>query len=534
MHDFANSKYVILWGMNMLGANQGLWESRALIEAKKRGCKLVVIDPAFTETAQKADEWIPIRPGTDGAMALAMCNVIIEENLYDKQFVTKYCVGFDGFKEHLQKHGYTPQWAENICGVAASTIHRLAREFALTKPSMSAIFKGSGYYTNGADAGRACYILDALCGQVDQPGNINLKDWAPLHSPVEIPESAKGKAGHPALHIAMGYPLAPDLPNARLPQAVLEGNPYPVKALWVHATNPVMSDPNREKVQQMFAALELAVACELYMSETALECDVVLPETSFHEQAEIRNGMWLGPEVILCQPVVPPVGESKPAYEIAKGIAQKMGWGEYFPYERWEDWAKPMLKDIPISVEELKEKGFWAGHVRYDKVKDGLATPSGKVEIFSQAYADAGHDPYPVFVARSVMPDDDYPLQVTHSKLSMHCNIVTQNNPLLMEICPENWVEINASDAALYGVIDGQDVIIESPKDKVRIKCKVTQGLIPGAISIRHGHGFGHWAMGSVAKGKGAHSNNLMDSYTSPITGANCYNECKVRIRPAT
>jgi thiosulfate reductase/polysulfide reductase chain A len=193
-----------------------------------------------------------------------------------------------------------------------------------------------------------------------------------------------------------------------------------------------------------------------------------------------------------------------------------------------------MLKDIPISVEELKEKGFWAGNVRYDKVKDGLATPSGKVEIFSQAYADAGHDPYPVFVARSVVPDDDYPLQVTHSKLSMHCNIVTQNNPLLMEICPENWVEINATDAALYGVIDGEDVIIESPKDKIRIKAKVTQGLIPGAISIRHGHGFGHWAMGSVAKGKGAHSNNLMDSYTSPITGANCYNECKVRIRSAT
>lgn len=533
MHDFANSKFVMLWGMNMLGANQGLWESRALIEARKRGCRLVVVDPAFTETAQKADEWIPIRPGTDAAMALAMCSVIIEDGLYDKVFVTRHCVGFEGFREHLRAHGYTPQWAEAICGVPAPTIVRLAREFALTKPSMSAIFKGSGYYTNGADAGRACYILDALCGQVDQPGNINLKDWAPLHSPVDIPEHAKGKAGHPALHVAMGYPLAPDLPNARLPDAVLEGNPYPVKALWVHATNPVMSDPNRERVQKMFAGLELAVACELYMSETALECDIVLPETSFHEQAEIRQGMWIGAEVILCQPVVPAVGEAKPPYEIAQGIARKMGWGEYFPYQRWEDWAALMLRDIPITVDELKQKGFWAQPARYDKVKDGLATPSGKVEIFSQAYADAGHSPYPVYVSRSVIPDDDYPLQVTHSKLSMHCNIVTQNNPLLMEVCPENWVEINASDAARFGVVDGQDVVIESPKDKITMKAKVTQGLIPGAISIRHGHGFGHWAMGSVAKGKGAHSNNLMDNYTSPITGANCYNECKVRIRAA-
>jgi thiosulfate reductase/polysulfide reductase chain A len=115
----------------------------------------------------------------------------------------------------------------------------------------------------------------------------------------------------------------------------------------------------------------------------------------------------------------------------------------------------------------------------------------------------------------------------------MHCNIVTQNNPLLMEVCGENWVEINAVDAGRYGVIDGSDVILESPKDKIRIKAKVVQGLVPGAVSVRHGHGFGHWAMGSVAKGRGAHSNNLMDTHTSPITGANCYNECKVRIRPA-
>lgn len=533
MHDFANSRFVILWGMNMLGANQGLWESRALIEAKKRGCKLVVVDPNFTETAQKADEWIPIRPGTDGAMALAMCRVIIDENLHDKAFVNRYCHGFDGFAEHLRTQGYTPEWAEPICGVPAATIARLAREFALTRPSMSAIFKGSGYYTNGADAGRACYILDALCGQVDQPGNINLKDWAPLHSPVTVPEHARGQAGHPPLHVAMGYPLAPDLPNSRLPDAVLDGKPYPVKALWVHATNPVMSDPNRDRVQKMFAALELAVACELYMSETALECDIVLPETSFHEQAEIRNGMWLGPEVILCQPVVPPVGESKPAYEIAQGIARKMGWGEYFSYTRWEDWAEPMLRDIPIGVEELKEKGFWAGAVRYDKVKDGLATPTGKIELYSQAYVDAGFSGYPVYTPRSVVPDEQYPLQLTHSKLSMHCNIVTQNNPLLMEVCGENWVEINAVDAARYGIVDGAQVVLESPKDKIVIKAKVVQGLVPGAVSVRHGHGFGHWAMGSVAKGRGAHSNNLMDTYTSPITGANCYNECKVRIRPA-
>jgi thiosulfate reductase/polysulfide reductase chain A len=533
MHDFANSRYVMLWGMNNLGANQGLWESRALIEAKKKGAKLVVVDPNFTETAQKASEWVPIRPGTDGSMALAMCSVIIEENLFDRDFVNRYCEGFEGFRDHLRDKGYTPAWAEPICGIKAETITRLAREFATTKPSMSAIFKGSGYYTNGADAARACYILNALCGEVDKPGNLNLKDWAPLAAPVNIPDEAKAKPGKPPLHIAMGYPLAPDLPNSRLPDAVIDGNPYPVKGLFVQSTNPVMSDPNRDRVQEMFRHLELGVAIEIFMSETALECDIVLPETSFYEHAEIRNGMWLGPEVILCQPAVPPVGESKPLYEIVKGIAAKMGWAQHFPYEKWEDWGELVMKDIPMSLEELKQKGFWAGPVRYNRVPEGLATPSRKVEIRSQAYADAGFDPYPVYADRSVIPDEQFPLQLTHSKLSMHCNIVTQNNPFLMEVCGENWVEINRVDALKYGIQDDSYVVLESPKDHIRIKAKVVEGLVPGCVSVRHGHGFGHWAMGSVAKGKGAHSNNLMDTHTNPITGANCYNECKVRVRPA-
>lgn len=533
MHDFANSRYVILWGMNNLGANQGLWESRALIDAHKGGAKLVVVDPNFTETAQKANEWIPIRPGTDGSMALAMCSVIIEEELFDRDFVSRYCEGFDGFRDHLREKGYTPAWAEAICGIPANTIARLAREFAATKPAMSAIFKGSGYYTNGADAARACYILNALCGEVDKPGNLNLKDWAPLAAPVLIPDEAKTQPKRPPLHVAMGYPLAPDLPNARLPDAVIDGKPYPVKGLFVQSTNPVMSDPNRDRVQEMFRHLELGVAIEIFMSETALECDIVLPETSFYEHAEIRNGMWLGPEVIICQPAVAPVGEAKPLYDIVKGIASKLGWGHHFPYEKWEDWGELMLKDIPITLDELKERGFWAGPVRYNRVPEGLATPSKKVEIRSQAYADAGFDPYPIYTERSVLPDDQFPLQLTHSKLSMHCNIVTQNNPYLMEICGENWVEINRVDAQKYGIQDDTYAIVESPKDSIRIKAKVVEGLVPGCVSVRHGHGFGHWAMGSVAKGRGAHSNNLMESHTSPITGANCYNECKVRVRPA-
>ena len=128
-------------------------------------------------------------------MALAMCSVIIEDGLYDRDFVARYCEGFDGFRDHLRDHGYTPGVGRAaICGIDAKTIRRLAHEFATTKPAMSAIFKGSGYYTNGADAARACYILNALCGEVDKPGNLNLKDWAPLAAPGEHPGRGEGEA----------------------------------------------------------------------------------------------------------------------------------------------------------------------------------------------------------------------------------------------------------------------------------------------------------------------------------------------------
>ena len=541
VHDFAASKYVMLWGINNLGANQGLYESKALLEAKKNGCKLVVVDPAFTETAQKADEWIPIKPGTDSSMALAMCKHIIDNGLHDQNFVDSYCHGFDGFRDHLNEKGYTPEWAAEICGIDADTIRRLATEFATTKPSMAALFKGSGYYTNGNDAARAVYIMASICGQIDKPGTLHLDDWAAVGQPVVIPEDKMATPEKPPLAHAMGYalapltgyPVVPEVPSSQLPGAVLEDKPYPVRGIFFQATNPVMSDPNRERVQAMIAGLDLAVAQELYMSETAMECDIVLPETSFYEHAELRQGMWLGPEAVLCQPAIEPVGESKPAYEIAKGLAKEMGFGEYFTYETWEDWLAVAAKDLPCSLEELKEKGFWAGEVSYNRVEAGLGTASGKIEIYSNAYADTGNNPYPEWRERTVIPDEEYPLQLTHAKLSMHCNVITQNNPMLMEICPENWVEINTTDAAKYGIVDGETCVLESPKDSIHITAKVVEGLVPGAVSVRHGHGFGHWAMGSIAKGKGAHSNNLMDTHTNPVTGTNNYNECKVRVRPA-
>jgi thiosulfate reductase/polysulfide reductase chain A len=534
VNDFANARFIMLWGMNILGAPGGLYDPRSLLEAKRRGARLVVVDPTYTLTAAKADVWIPIRPGADGALALAMARVMIDENLHDRAFVEKACHGFDGFAEHLRQRGYTPEWAEPITGVKADLIVRLAREAATVKPALITVFKGPGYYTNGADATRAIYILDAITGNVDNPGNLLLKEWAPLSPPVEIPDDAKTKPQRPPLHVAMGYPLAPDLPTGRLPEAVLEGKPYPVKSIWVHNTNPVMSDMGRERMQKTYRALEFGLAFDLYMSETAQECDLVLPETSFYEHAEIRQGLWIGPDAVFCEPAIPPVGESKPMYEIIQGIARKMGWGHHFAYRTWQDWARNVVKTLPISLEELRAKGIWTGSVTYrHPLEAGVGTATGKIEIYSESHAKNGQNPYPVYSERAVIPDAEYPLQLTHSKLPSHTNVLTQNNRYTLEIDPENWVEVNRVDAQKYGVRDGEYVSLESPRDSIRIKAKVVEGILPGVVCVRHGHGFGHWAELSRAKGRGAHSNSLQDVHVTPVSGGNAYNECKVRVRPA-
>jgi thiosulfate reductase/polysulfide reductase chain A len=152
VRDYANCNFAMLWGYNPLNAPQGLYEQRELINAVDRGMKLVVVDPVFSATAEKAQEWLPIKPGTDGALALAMCRVIVEEDLYDHDFLVNWTSGFRQFREHLRERDYTPEWAATITEVEADTIIRLAREFATTKPAIMENFKGLGNYDNGLDA----------------------------------------------------------------------------------------------------------------------------------------------------------------------------------------------------------------------------------------------------------------------------------------------------------------------------------------------------------------------------------------------
>jgi thiosulfate reductase/polysulfide reductase chain A len=215
-----------------------------------------------------------------------------------------------------------------------------------------------------------------------------------------------------------------------------------------------------------------------------------------------------------------------------KGLAQKLGYGKYFEWDTWEDWARRMTENLPVSFEELKEKGVWQGELRYHKFREeGFQTPSGKIEIFSETFQANGYGPLPVFTeADRVKPDSEYPFQLVNGKLQFHCNVHTQNNPYLMQIEGENWAELNPKDAKKLGISDGDRIEVASPLSKAVISVRVRDEVQPGVLKVTHGHGFGR-RFGSIARGKGTHINPIFDTRVNPVSGGIGYNECKVKIR---
>jgi anaerobic selenocysteine-containing dehydrogenase len=530
--DFLQSRFVMLWGSDPFGSNQSLFENRELMTALKRGAKLIVVDPVRTRTAERAHLWLPIKPGTDGALALAMAHRIIETKSYDQAFCETYVSGLEQFAKHIQSRGYTPEWAEGITGISRETIILLADEFARAKPAIMDGLKGLVNYSNGLEAFRTIYILNAITGNVDGPGNLILKEIAPLSMPLLIPDEDIVLPGRPGLGEAMGYPLAPDIPTQLLPRAVIDKEPYPVKAAFFHIINPAMSDPNTRLFEEMMSRLELSVTIDLYMTEIAQLSEIVLPGASCYEEAQVREGLWSGPQVILSQPAISCRGESRPIYEIMKGLAEKLGYGKYFQWDTWEDWARRMTENLPVSFEELKEKGVWQGELRYHKFKEeGFQTPSGKIEVFSETFQANGYEPLPVFTeADRVKPDPEYPFQLVNGKMQFHCNVHTQNNPYLMQIEGENWAELNPKDAKGLGISDGDRIEVASPSAKTAISVRVRDEVQPGVLKVIHGHGFGR-RFGSIARGRGTHINPIFDTRDTPISGGIGYNECKVKIR---
>ena len=372
--DFIQSKYILLFGWNPTAAIKWVYLPRILTRAIERGAKLVIVDPYLSDTAAKAQEWIAIRPGTDGALALALAQVIIRDKLYDQDFIAKWTIGFEEFAEYVQDK--TPQWAESITSVSATKIERIAHELATTKPACVDAWSGPGHHSNGVQGGRAIAALAALLGSFDRPGTLMLPDRrGEKHFELDPNEGAAATLKQSRFDELSKYPLGHSSGvYCQMFENLAEGKgPYLPKMLMCVFQNPMMSVPGSPMVAKALAKLETLVVIDTMPSETAQLADYVLPGTNYLERYDLCTHWVTWPALGLRQPVVKPIFGQLAEYETVVALGRRLGLKtkngkEFFhigplsgqPIENLTEWYENFLsKELKeggpgITLEELK------------------------------------------------------------------------------------------------------------------------------------------------------------------------------------
>ena len=527
--DYSAAEYIIYAGRNLAEAISNS-ETQDLIAAISRGTKVVVLDPRFTKTASKATEWLPIRPGTDLAFFLAMLHVMIKEGLYDKEFVSMHTVGFDEVKEAAKN--YTPEWAASKTEIPASTILRIAREFALAAPHA---FVHNNWRTsnfiNSFQAERAMAVINAISGNWGQPGGLQDAGGDEGAGLGAIPQPPYPRVTALRLDgVPYKYPLVPLEIGVyqEIREALLAGKPYPARGWFVYRQNPIASLPERRKTLEAFNKLEFIMTIDTTMNDTAWFSDLVLPEASYLERYDPLTTAT--DTIFIRQPVVEPLGESKSALWIFKQLGTRMGLGDYFAYQDEEDYLRQQLKPAGITLEELKAKGFH--HLPPQQAAKELKfnTPSGKIELSSESLAKSNFSAVPVWEEPPAPAVDEFYLLT--GKVAQHSQFTTQNNKLLHELVPRNTVWINTTSAAARGIKDNDEVFVESPAGKVRLKATVTEAIRPDCVYMTPG--FGHLSKGTrTSYGEGASDSELHLTYTDPISGGQALSQTFVKVYKA-
>ncbi len=537
--DYKNTKHVILYGRNIFEAIQ-VKPVNHLTEAMERGAKLTYIDPRVTCTATKANRYWMIRPGTDLALNYGLIHVILKEQLYDAAYVERWVEGLHELQDFVRP--YTPEWAEQETGIPAGEIVDLAREVNKEKPSV--IFH-MGYrgasHTDEIYLRRSILILNALMGSIEAkggyffkkgPGEVGAKPARKL-TEQNLPNfevSRFDKVGTP------DFPL-PD-PNhgvgQMLPFAILNEDPYPIKAMIANRFDPLMSIPDTNLTKQALDKLDLIVTIDINFSDIAWYSDVILPESIYLERLDcVQQANGLKPQMFLRKQVVPPRYDTRPASIILKQIAERLGVGQYFPYETMEDLVRWQLDGTGFSLEDFDKKGFVAytdKQIFWDR-KDGIKfkTPSKKIELVSSLLENAGFESFPVYKSK-VSPQDKF--RLTMGRCALHTHVSTQNNPYLSEIVPENLLWINTRRASELGITDGALVEVASSRGAGKIKAYVTDFIHPETVFMLHG--FGHEAQAATrCFNKGVSDSVLLENISDKVGGSPALHDTFVTVRCA-
>jgi anaerobic selenocysteine-containing dehydrogenase len=509
--DLKNTECLLVWSANPFHSNPG--NARAILKGKERGMKLIVVDPRETPTTALADIHLQVRPGTDGALALAMANVILRDKLYDQEFVASYSYGFEDYREYVRQ--FTPERGEALTGVPAEKIIRAARMYASTKPA--AIMPSASpvvHHTNGVQNYRAVFALVGLTGNYDIAGGNFVVPSSFIHSPglIQTREREFIQSRHweemPPRIGADRFPVWAEVIDEEaqamhLPSQIRSGKPYPLKALVGFGMNHRMW-PDSKGLIESVGKLDFFVNVDIFMTDTCSHADIVLPACTSVERSELR--CYSMAYLILTQPAIPPLYHSRSDVEIIYELTAKLGLDDPLfkaGYEACLDW---ILEPSGLTVAELKKHPsgmFVPNPIKLQEkkyLKKGFRTPSGKMEFKSSVLekyeGKAGFEPLPVYTppkhSRDSTPElaKEYPFILnTGSRLPMYLHTRTFRLTWTNSLRPNHpAADISPADAARIGIKQDDAIRLSTPKDAIVVKANLTQMVQPGVIHMYHGH----------------------------------------------
>jgi len=536
---------VVIWGCNITesGAADGMC-GRLIEHALRTAEKVIVIDPRRITPAKKATHWLQLRPGTDGALALAMIHTIIAEGLLDRDFVQNFTVGYEQLVEHVRP--FTPEWAAAITGLTADGIRDAARTYANTSPACMLWGSATDVSASNFQTARAQLILRALTGNIDRPGSDVL--WvAPRgvrqKSPFMNPEQSGAHflpADKPECAAVRKFALNAFLHAPSFWKSVVSGKPYRVRAMWLIGTNPLLSQTNPLLTEEALRDhLEFTVVSDFFITPTAALADLILPAATWLETDDVANlhKIWC----VLARKKVAQVGESRDDHEVILELAKRLGLHEAFPWQSHRSYLDSLLYETGMNFDQFCERGILAGEMTYHKYREkGFATPSGKFEIYSNTARQLGLEPLPVYREPQLSPVSspqiarEYPLILMTGARS-NPFFVSEGRQIesLRRINPDPLVEIHPATAERLGINKGDWVWIETPEGRVRMRAALFDGIAPDVVSAQHAWWFPE--EGPPEYGwKKSNINLLLGDKAGydPETGAECLRSSLCKIYP--
>lgn len=515
MGDFGETNCIVLFGHN---PRKHSWTPiyNSINSARERGAKVIVLDPRVSEQAEVADLHLRLRAGTDAAMCLGWLKVIFDEELYDKEFVENWCVGFEELKARVDE--YPLERVEEITGVDRELIAEAARLYATADGAIIPWTPITDMQISSTSAIRLHSILRAVTGNVDVVGGETLGGFNPnyipeseiaLHENLSLEQKAKqlGYEDHPAYTYraaemlkepcekVWGYPYADQVMGCHMAnptkifRAMAKGDPYPVKAFFVLGNNALMSYPNQQQILEGMMNQDLIVTHELFMTPTAMLSDYVLPGDAFSERNHIADSWSWTTRLTLSQKVVEPPAEASSSFEFWLELARRFGFDNHFPWNTLEEMLDYRLSRSGRTFKDFESQGFMEVPTpEFRKyLKTGFATPSGKVELYSSVLEDMGFDPLP-YHREGPAVSEEYPYLVfTGVREDPFFQTGQRNIKELRDRCPLPSVFIHPEDAAIEGLDNGGWVELQTDHGKVTMQLSIQESMKKGHLRVPHG-----------------------------------------------